>query len=89
MPAYVKQLLKNLLLHEEIKRFLRNPIRRAVASWVIPELQFLRERAGYKREHPKMTYNRKGRLSLPLEQKNSCCCLCFAIVIPVCIMLLL
>jgi hypothetical protein len=75
MHAYVKQLLKNLVLHEEMKRFFRKPIRRAVASWVIPELQFLPERAGYKREHPKLTYNKTGRFPLPLEQRNICCCL--------------
>ena len=57
MQAYVKQLLKNLVLHEEIKRYFRKPIRRAVASWVIPEVRFLPERAGYKREHPKLTYS--------------------------------
>jgi hypothetical protein len=85
----VKKMLKNLVLHEEIRRFFRKPIRRAVASRVIPELQFLSERAGYKREHPKLTYNITGRFPLPLEPKNSCCCLCFAIVILVCIMLLL
>jgi hypothetical protein len=55
MQAYVKQLLKNLVLHEEIKRLFRKPIGRAVASSVIPELQFMPERAGYKREHPKLT----------------------------------
>jgi hypothetical protein len=89
MHAYVKQLLKNPVFHEEIKRYFRKPIRRAVASWVFPELQFVPERAGYKREHPKLTYNKTSRFPLPLEQKNSCCCLCFAIVIHVCIMLLL
>jgi hypothetical protein len=61
MQAYVKQLLKNLVLHEEIKRYFRKPIRRAVASWVIPEVRFLPERAGYKREHPKLTYSKTGR----------------------------
>jgi hypothetical protein len=61
MQAYVKQLLKNLVLHEEIKRYFRKPIRRAVVSWVIPEVRFLPERAGYKREHPKLNYSITGR----------------------------
>jgi hypothetical protein len=61
MHAYVKQFLKSLVLHEEIKRYFRKPIRRAVAYWVIPEVRFLPERAGYKREHPKLTYNKTGR----------------------------
>jgi hypothetical protein len=61
MQAYDKQLLTNLVLHEETMRYFRKPIRRAVASWVIPQVRFLPERAGYKREHPKLTYNKTCR----------------------------
>jgi hypothetical protein len=61
MHAYVKQPVKNFVLHEEIKRYFRKPIRRAVAAWVIPEVRFLHERASYKREHPQLTFNKTSR----------------------------
>jgi hypothetical protein len=66
MQAYVKQLLKKLVLHEEIKRYFRKPINRDIASWVAPEVRILLERAGYKCEHPKLTYNKTSRSLLHL-----------------------
>jgi hypothetical protein len=39
----------------DFKKLFRKPIRKGVAAWVSPEVQFLSVRAGYKREHPKMT----------------------------------
>jgi hypothetical protein len=78
MQTYVKELLKNLVLHEKIKRYFRRPIRRVVAFWVIPEVRFLPERAGYNREHPKLTYNKIGP---PPQHLGKHCCMCFMIVI--------
>jgi hypothetical protein len=80
MQAYVNLLLKNLVLHEEIKRYFRKPIRRAITSWVIPEVMLLPERAGYKREDPKLTYSKTCRspqhlgkhLSLVFYNCDSC-----------------
>jgi hypothetical protein len=86
MHAYVKQLLKNFALHEEGNRYFRKPIRRGAASWVIPEVEFLSKRAGYKREHHKLIYNRTSRRHQHLE-KNICCYLRFIIAILFSIML--
>ena len=63
IQAYVKQTLKTLVLHPDLKKLFRKPIRKAVAAWVIPEVRFLPERAGYKREHPKLAYNKTGKLT--------------------------
>jgi hypothetical protein len=46
-----------------LKEIVSKPIRKAVAAWVIPEVQFMPERAGYKREHPKLVYNKTGKLT--------------------------
>jgi hypothetical protein len=62
--AYVKQNLKTLVLHPDLKKLFRKPIRKVVAAWVvIPEVRFLPERAGYKREHPKLAYSKTGKLT--------------------------
>jgi hypothetical protein len=54
--------LKTLVLHPDLKKLFRKPIRNVVAAWVLPEVQFLPERVGYnKREHPKLAYNKPRR----------------------------
>jgi hypothetical protein len=63
IQAYVKQTLKTLVLHPDLKKLFRKPIRKAVAAWVIPEVRFLPKRAGYKREHPKLAYSKTGKLT--------------------------
>ena len=64
IQAYVKQTLKTLvLIHPDLKKLFRKPIRKAVAAWVILEVRFLPERAGYKREHPKLAYSKTGKLT--------------------------
>ena len=51
------------MLHPDLKKLFRKPIRKVVAAWVIPEVRFLPERAGYMREHPKLTYSKTGKLT--------------------------
>jgi hypothetical protein len=60
--AYVKQILKTLLLHPDLKKLFRKPIRKVVTARIIPEVRFLHGRAGYKREHHKLAYNKKVSL---------------------------
>jgi hypothetical protein len=46
-----------------LKKLLRKHIHKAVAALVIPEVQFLPDRAGYKRKHPKLAYGKTCKLT--------------------------
>jgi hypothetical protein len=63
IQTYVKQTLKTLVLHPDLKKLFRKPTRKALAAWVTPEVRFLHERAGYKREHPKLAYIKTSKLT--------------------------
>lgn len=60
MQAYVKYCIKKLVLSEAFNGFFTKSLRKVVASWEAPDVLFLPERAGYRREHPKLTYSKTG-----------------------------
>jgi hypothetical protein len=61
--VHMKQTLKTLVLHPDLNKLYRKPIPKVVAAWVTPEVRFLLERAGCKREHHKLSYNKTSKLT--------------------------
>jgi hypothetical protein len=56
----VKYYIKKLVLSEAFSGFFTKSLGKVVASWKAPDVLFLPECAGYRRDHPKLTYSMTG-----------------------------